>query len=532
MNRNYLLIFLLAVVLLFAFNSQLPITDPVECNYALTSKEMVESGDWLSPQIYGKYWFDKPIFFYWLTALGYKLFGFTDFASRFFPAVFGLASVGLTAWFTHKIYNEKTAIYSATILTTCVSLFLVSKAIITDAALFFFFNVCIAFFFLGYTQNKNYYFGTYIFAALSTLTKGPIGFLLPGLIFVLFLLSQRNWRELREIRIVGGTFLFLLVAVPWYYFMYQTHGSAFTDIFLGTHNYLRATVSEHPSDNVIYYYTAVLILGFFPWSAYLPSFIYDTYKQGRRGLGVREIYLFIWALTIIIFYQNMATKYPTYTYPSLMPIGILLANYLANKTDGLFSRAAFIFNGVFAVLFVITYFIVKKTNPAMENSSVWPLALAVIFFVGFGGYQVFKRQKYVLAALALGTAFIYLGLIQTLALSLVDVRSGKDLGMLLRTLPITENTTIGTYTDYSTSAVFYSGHNIYKLVTEVDKTPTTAKAYSWASKQVMPQFAFKNLKPGDYVLSRDVARRPIDDKFLEKLEYIGSAQRWTVYKIK
>lgn len=54
---------LAALLLLFVFNGSLLITDSVESNYALTAKEMVVSGDWLSPQIYGQYWFDKPVFF-------------------------------------------------------------------------------------------------------------------------------------------------------------------------------------------------------------------------------------------------------------------------------------------------------------------------------------------------------------------------------------------------------------------------------------------------------------------------------------
>ena len=74
MPRKYwLLLFTAAVALLFAGNGSLLITDSVESNYALTAKEMVLSGNWLSPQIYGHYWYDKPIFFYWLTALAYKM---------------------------------------------------------------------------------------------------------------------------------------------------------------------------------------------------------------------------------------------------------------------------------------------------------------------------------------------------------------------------------------------------------------------------------------------------------------------------
>ena len=91
--RKYGGLFLLALITLCAFNWNLPVTDPVESNYALTAKEMVLAGNWISPQIYGHYWFDKPIFAYWLLEISYKLFGFGDFASRLPGAVMGAATV-------------------------------------------------------------------------------------------------------------------------------------------------------------------------------------------------------------------------------------------------------------------------------------------------------------------------------------------------------------------------------------------------------------------------------------------------------
>lgn len=121
----------------FAGNGSLLITDSVESNYALTAKEMVLSGDWLSPQIYGHYWYDKPIFFYWMTALAYKMFGFTEFASRFFPALFGLGSVALLAWGGSKLENARSGFISALVLLSSVEFFLISKSVITDAVLFF-----------------------------------------------------------------------------------------------------------------------------------------------------------------------------------------------------------------------------------------------------------------------------------------------------------------------------------------------------------------------------------------------------------
>ena len=139
-------------------------------------------------------------------------------------------------------------------LLTCVEFFLISRSIITDSTLFFFMSATLLFFYLGYRDNKlHYWLIMYASSGFATLTKGPIGFLLPGLIIVLFLISQKDWRVLKRCHLPLGLPLFLAVAVPWYYMMYQVHGSAFINGFFGTHNFLRATVSEHSRDNVLYY---------------------------------------------------------------------------------------------------------------------------------------------------------------------------------------------------------------------------------------------------------------------------------------
>ena len=67
------ILFFVSMLFFVGGNTFLPLTDPVESNYALTAKEMVESGNWLSPQIYGQFWYDKPIMIYWLIALCYKI---------------------------------------------------------------------------------------------------------------------------------------------------------------------------------------------------------------------------------------------------------------------------------------------------------------------------------------------------------------------------------------------------------------------------------------------------------------------------
>lgn len=95
LHRLTIVLMVLSFIFFSVGNTVLSVTDPVESNYALTAKEMVLSGDWLSPQIYGHYWYDKPIMIYWLIAASYKVFGFTDFAARLPSTLFATFTVGL-----------------------------------------------------------------------------------------------------------------------------------------------------------------------------------------------------------------------------------------------------------------------------------------------------------------------------------------------------------------------------------------------------------------------------------------------------
>ena len=104
-------VLLFMMVLYFWGNAQLPVTAPVEVNYAQTAMERCAAGDYLSPQIYGGYWYDKPIFFYWALIAAFSAFGVTDFAARFFPALFAAGGLLLTYAFARRIYDERTAFW-------------------------------------------------------------------------------------------------------------------------------------------------------------------------------------------------------------------------------------------------------------------------------------------------------------------------------------------------------------------------------------------------------------------------------------
>lgn len=467
---------IIAVVSLFLFflgNGVLFITDPVESNYVLTAKEMVQANNYMSPQIYGNYWYDKPIFFYWELIAAFKLFGISEWSARLFPAIFGIMGLYMTYGFTTYLYNRKTALVASLVLGTSFEYWLISKTVITDMTLFVFFSASLISFYLGYKENRKFYWGAYGFAALAVLTKGPIGLLLPGLIAVLFIAVKRDFKAFLSMKWCSGLLLFAAIGAPWYIYMYDMHGMDFVMVFLGVHNVLRATVSEHPNVDVWYYYTGIFIIGFFPWVFTLPAAFRKYWKkhQGRAAVSLsvlkyelksmddRTIFLVIWAATVFFFFQNMATKYTTYTLPYMMPIAILMARFLVNHVK------------------TVRYMVVGN----LSLYAVLTFLVAVPYCMTYSGGPISE--------------------------AVVAITKPGD--------------TVVSYGDYRTSAVFYSNHLIYRVAKAEDIPELKPSAMNWNNKNVMPFIAEEEVNNKDHIVA--VVSNKKEQEFLSTM-----AGQWEV----
>lgn len=422
----YLFLFLLSAYLYLIGNALIPVTDTAEANYALTAREMVLSGDWLSPQIYGRYWYDKPIFFYWELALSFAFFGFNDWAARFPSAVLGCVNVLFLFWFARRVYDERTAWTASIILALSLEFWLLSKAVITDAALFFFMSAAVAFFYLGYTENRRYYFLCWAAAGLAVLTKGPIGLLLPGFSCLLFLLWKRDLREMAHVHFFSGLLLFCLIGGSWYFFMTEVHGRDFLLNFLGVHNFLRATVPEHARQNVWYFYLLMFLAGFAPWSFAFPVSLFRRWKHRRTlpALPDISVFLLIWAFSVLLIFQIIATKYTTYTFPSLFAFALLAGR-------------------------------------------LWQGRLCTVAKIGAAAGAVYTALALIVAPMT------------------AERFSGAAAGTTLTRMD-TADAPILFYKDYRTSTVYYSGKPILRLTTEKAKEDMQPGGLSWNAKNVMP----------------------------------------------
>lgn len=469
--QKYTVLFVLSFLVLILFNWMLPVTDPVESNYALTAKEMLLAGDWFSPRIYGEYWYDKPIFTYWTLELSYYLFGFTDFASRLPSAVMGAFTVAGTAWLAKLLLRrERTEWYAAGFLLTAFAFEPMSRAVITDAALLLWTVVTMYGAYRGLTEDRRKWMVlAYAGAGMACLTKGPVGLVLPGLILLVWLAvtpEVRRWRRLFD---PVGLLVFFVVAAPWYALMYVRHGEDFLFGFLGLHNYLRATVSEHPSDNVFYYYLVVMPLYALPWTPLTLRALW----RGRKERTVAYRFMATWIAVTFLFYTAMATKYLTYCYIAIVPMILLAAQEWTVIGDRGERRQYWWLTAPVLVMVLIW---VGATFAAPEgNWTLFYVLAAVSIFV-----MVQAQQRGTSAGLvARAVLVLVLVFLTAMVEGLVPVmakKSTRNVVPIMAQLPGHQYS----YRTYITSYAFYSGRVPYMLDHKIEVNDI------WERKYTMP----------------------------------------------
>src|SRR5512143_854370 len=129
---------LLCLVLFFFRLGAIPLWDVDEGMHAATSKDMVLTGDWVTPKVNGKNFYDKTALFNWMVAAAFEAFGFTEFAARFPAAVLGLAIVLLTYFFGRQLFGRAAGFLAAAVLATSPEFIVLSRSVVHDISLAFF----------------------------------------------------------------------------------------------------------------------------------------------------------------------------------------------------------------------------------------------------------------------------------------------------------------------------------------------------------------------------------------------------------
>lgn len=297
---------------------------PDEGRNAEKAREILVLNDWITPHENFHPVLDKPIFFYWLVALAYKLFAVSEGPARLPSALGALGCAGLIYSFARSHWGRWEALWAALILLTSTEFFLLSRIVIFDMTLTLCQTLALtAFFEAAHSENarRRRVWCALMYIALGggTLIKGLIGVIVPGMVIFFYLVLGKRWQILRRIYLIPGALLFLAVVLPWY-LKAEAHNPGYLSYYVWQEHFGRYATADFDRTEPWYYFILVALIGFFPWTFLLPPVVQDAWKNRRDD---KTLFLILWIILPFLFFSVSHSKLPHYILPIFPPLAIL-----------------------------------------------------------------------------------------------------------------------------------------------------------------------------------------------------------------
>jgi 4-amino-4-deoxy-L-arabinose transferase-like glycosyltransferase len=335
----------------------LGLVGPDEPRYAWIARDMQETGDWITPRLYGKPWFEKPPLYYWGAALCFKFFGVNETSARLPSAISALLATLALAWLALRLSGAETARWLLLLLPTTVGMIGFSHAAATDMPFAAILTIAMVLAtkllnlvpsvtpqlqsgatspgslrsFTPSTSFTSFSFG--FFLGLATLAKGPAAIILSGGAVLLWAIFTKRWRDafrcLHPVAIAG----FCLTALPWYILCARRNPDFFR-VFIIEHNFNRFLTPQFQHIQPIWYYVPIFVLAVFPWIFFhaLAKLQFFTNWSHRLPESYSQAFLLTWAGFTFLFFTLSKSKLPGYIMPSIPPVALLMANSAASVT--------------------------------------------------------------------------------------------------------------------------------------------------------------------------------------------------------
>lgn len=327
------------------------IQDSDEAYYAEAGREMLVSGDWISPSFNFEPRLNKPILLYWLIAATYGVTGVTEAAARFWPALSGVGMALVAFLAGWRWSGAASGLLAGAIVATSFGVVPFARQALPDMPLAFFVSVSVWAAIEALTPASDagartgradrWLYLSAAAAALGMLMKGPVALAL--LAAVVVPLVAWEWPTIRarvpRLPVTAGQLavaaaLFVLIAAPWYVAVTAVQGPEFLRQFFIGENVDRFATSQYNQWRG-HSYVPIIIGGLLPWSAFgllwVPAA--GALVKGRRRLGPVDRRLICWTLGPLAFFMASIGSQPRYILPCLVPLAILLARTIRARAD-------------------------------------------------------------------------------------------------------------------------------------------------------------------------------------------------------
>ena len=476
--------------------------EPDEGRNAEKAREILVLNDWITPHENFHTVLDKPIFYYWLVALSYKLLGVSEWSARLPSALTAMACAWLVYYFARMRWSRWEALWAVLILLTSTEFFLLGRIVIFDMTLTFCQVLALTSFYEAAHADstvRRRIFCTMMYLALGagTLVKGLIGVVVPGMVIFFYILLGKRWEILRRIYLIPGVLLFFAVVLPWY-LQADARNPGYLSYYFWQEHFGRYATVDFDRFEPWYYFIFVGLIGFFPWTLLLPIVAKDYWK---KNLDDKTLFLVLWIALPFLFFSVSKSKLPHYILPIFPALAILTAatlvrRYRQSESKLRFALALGWLMQILNVLYLSAGTIFPSILPGQIRESVNGLTSFIWFYtllsvVMLGYTIVFRtdgagRQRTFFLVHGLGMC-VFLVFLARMMIAIAPSRSAQGLADQARP-HLTATTQVVFYDTYLAGMAFYlQTERPIWFVTRANKRRTFLGNYFALNRPAEPQ---------------------------------------------
>lgn len=334
-QRGILLLLAIILAIWFGTLDYRHLVKPDEGRYAEIPREMKASGDWLTPRLNDIKYFEKPALQYWATASAYTLFGEHHWTARLWSALTGFLGIVLAYFTGRRLWGATAGLYSAAVLASSLLYVLIGHINTLDMGVTFFMGLSLSGFLLAQhagasaKENRTWMLVAWAALALSVLSKGLIGLVLPGAVLVLYTLIQRDWGLWKRLHLLSGLALFFAISAPWFIAVSLANPEFFHFFFIHEH-FERFLTKAHHRYQPWWAFIPILLAGILPWITLMFDSLARAWNADSTGpKAFRPLrFLLIWSVFIFVFFSASSSKLPSYILPIFPALALLIGHRL------------------------------------------------------------------------------------------------------------------------------------------------------------------------------------------------------------
>jgi 4-amino-4-deoxy-L-arabinose transferase-like glycosyltransferase len=402
---------------LFGHLGAIGLVGPDEPRYGWIARAMAETGDWVTPRLYGQPWFEKPVLYYWGGALGFLLHLPAEWALRLPSALAALLAAVAIGWLAAQYYGASAtrlgdpAVLAPLLFSTTVGAIGFSRAATSD--MLFTTSIALAMASAATILRRNGHLRSYApqpdgaqpddkislllfgcFLGLGVLAKGPAAVLLAGGALGLWALFTRNWRAALRLAHPYGILAFCVVAIPWYAICAHRNPD-FIRIFIFQHNFDRYLTPVFRHRQPFWFFGPITLVAMLPWTALLWPAIIEGLRRWREKQWQDSPGFFFacWSIFPVLFFSFSQSKLPSYILPAIPALALLCSVASIRSTRrwaaGIAIGVTWIATGIAALVWA------HRLPATMREALGWAIVAAAITSVagGFGVIFLAARRK-------------------------------------------------------------------------------------------------------------------------------------------